>query len=88
MNGQVAMQYVDDDGLPTEIYPMNPNGSPEGLAGVRSRDGRHIAMMPHPERCVLRWQCASPAPQVATPANHASPWLRLFHNAYVWASQQ
>ncbi|CAH2236099.1 jg15095, partial [Pararge aegeria aegeria] len=88
MNGQVAMQYVDDDGLPTEIYPMNPNGSPEGLAGVRSRDGRHIAMMPHPERCVLRWQCASPAPQAATPANHASPWLRLFHNAYVWASQQ
>ncbi|XP_023939163.2 phosphoribosylformylglycinamidine synthase [Bicyclus anynana] len=86
-NGQVAMQYVDDDGAPTEIYPMNPNGSPDGLAGVRSRDGRHIAMMPHPERCVLRWQCPAPAPHAA-PSNNASPWMRLFQNAYVWASQQ
>ncbi|XP_045765143.1 phosphoribosylformylglycinamidine synthase [Maniola jurtina] len=90
-NGQVAMQYVDDDGAPTEIYPMNPNGSPDGLAGVRSRDGRHIAMMPHPERCVLRWQCAAPAPLPplsVTPASHAAPWMRLFQNAYVWASNQ
>ncbi|CAH0627088.1 unnamed protein product [Chrysodeixis includens] len=89
-NGQVAMQYVDDDGAPTEHYPMNPNGSPIGIAGVRSTDGRHVAMMPHPERCVLRWQCGvtSAAPLgAANPDSQASPWLRLFQNAYAWSSQ-
>ncbi|KAH9629049.1 hypothetical protein HF086_007534 [Spodoptera exigua] len=90
-NGQVAMQYVDDDGEPTEVYPMNPNGSPVGIAGVRSRDGRHVAMMPHPERCVLRWQCSASAAAptgAANPASQASPWSRLFQNAYSWASHQ
>ncbi|KAJ8732017.1 hypothetical protein PYW08_014747 [Mythimna loreyi] len=88
-NGQVAMQYVDDDGAPTEVYPMNPNGSPVGIAGVRSVDGRHVAMMPHPERCVLRWQCASPPPRgTASSPSQASPWTRLFQNAYTWASHQ
>ncbi|XP_073951464.1 phosphoribosylformylglycinamidine synthase [Choristoneura fumiferana] len=89
-NQQIAMQYVDDDGLPTEAYPMNPNGSPYGIAGVRSTDGRHVAMMPHPERCVLKWQCpVAPAEAAAPadPASQASPWLRLFQNAYMWASQ-
>ncbi|XP_041976671.1 phosphoribosylformylglycinamidine synthase isoform X2 [Aricia agestis] len=87
---QLALYYVDDDGAPTEVYPMNPNGSPGGLAGVRSVDGRHLAMMPHPERCVLRWQCPVPLPAVtspAQPASQASPWLRMFQNAYLWASQ-
>ncbi|XP_063839652.1 phosphoribosylformylglycinamidine synthase [Ostrinia nubilalis] len=90
-NGQVAMQYVDDDGAPTEVYPMNPNGSPMGIAGVRSPDGRHIAMMPHPERCVLRWQGAAPAPAASAPArasSQASPWVRLFQNAYTWSTSQ
>ncbi|KAL4706552.1 hypothetical protein ACJJTC_015750 [Scirpophaga incertulas] len=89
-NGQVAMQYVDDDSVPTETYPMNPNGSPYGIAGVRSVDGRHIAMMPHPERCVLRWQCPFPPPlavKQVDPTNQASPWLRLFQNAYVWSTK-
>ncbi|KAJ2947021.1 hypothetical protein O0L34_g16365 [Tuta absoluta] len=90
-NRQVAMQYVDDSGAPTEEYPMNPNGSPDGLAGVRSRCGRHVAMMPHPERCVLRWQSPAPPaapPRVADPTSHAAPWLRLFQNAYTWAQKQ
>ncbi|GBP04367.1 Phosphoribosylformylglycinamidine synthase [Eumeta japonica] len=88
-NNQIGMQYVDDDGNPTEKYPMNPNGSPLGIAGVTSRDGRHVAMMPHPERCVLRWQCAVPPPnQLSSDTkNQASPWLRLFQNAYNWASK-
>ncbi|CAB3243480.1 unnamed protein product [Arctia plantaginis] len=89
-NGQIAMQYVDDNGSPTEVYPMNPNGSSLGIAGVRSQDGRHIAMMPHPERCVLRWQCAVPpaVPSTISDSNsQASPWLRLFQNAYSWASK-
>ncbi|CAK1553690.1 unnamed protein product [Leptosia nina] len=90
-NRQVAMQYVDDEGRPTEVYPMNPNGSPGGLAGVRSPDGRHVAMMPHPERCILRWQCPTQqavVPQPQQPDNDASPWLRLFQNAYTWSSKQ
>ncbi|VVD03882.1 unnamed protein product [Leptidea sinapis] len=90
-NKQVALQYVDDDGGPTEEYPMNPNGSPDGLAGVRSADGRHIAMMPHPERCVLRWQCPIKPPtsyNQANPHSNYSPWMRLFQNAYIWASKQ
>ncbi|XP_013189373.2 phosphoribosylformylglycinamidine synthase [Amyelois transitella] len=81
-NGQIAMQYVDDDGKITQVYPMNPNGSPLGIAGVRSPDGRHVAMMPHPERCVLRWQCPQPVADTT-----ASPWLRLFQNAYLWSSR-
>lgn len=63
----------------------------EGLAGVTSRDGRHVAMMPHPERCVLRWQCPVPAPAAprpADPSSQASPWQRLFQNAYLWANKQ
>jgi len=49
----VPLRYVDDDdGKATTTYPFNPNGSPEGIAGLCSSDGRHLAMMPHPERCV------------------------------------
>ena len=51
-----AVVYVDDDGNPTEAYPFNPNGSPGGLTGLCSPDGRHLAMMPHPERTFLTWQ--------------------------------
>lgn len=48
--GLVAVQYVGEDGCPTETYPANPNGSPFGLAGLCSADGRHTFMMPHIER--------------------------------------
>ena len=48
-NVEVAVRYNYND------YPGNPNGSPEGIAGVCSRDGRHLAMMPHPERCLRPW---------------------------------
>lgn len=43
----------------TEEYPFNPNGSPDGMAALCSPDGRHLAMMPHPERCWLDWQVRS-----------------------------
>ena len=49
-------RYVDDDNNATVEYPYNPNGSPEGIAALCSPDGRHLAMMPHPERCFLKWQ--------------------------------
>ena len=48
--GLVPLYYVDDAGAPTEAYPFNPNGSSRGIAGLTSPDGRHLAMMPHPER--------------------------------------
>ncbi|XP_052442517.1 phosphoribosylformylglycinamidine synthase [Carassius gibelio] len=77
------LRYVDDLGTPTEIYPMNPNGSAQGIAGICSADGRHLAMMPHPERAVLGWQWAW-APQHLRGSIEASPWLSMFRNAAVW----
>merc|ERR1712203_617487 len=55
--GLVPMRYIDDDGAATERYPFNPNGSPDGIVGLCSADGRHLAMMPHPE-CVPSLGCA------------------------------
>ncbi|RXN24302.1 phosphoribosylformylglycinamidine synthase [Labeo rohita] len=77
------LRYVDDSGNPTEIYPMNPNGSAQGVSGICSADGRHLAMMPHPERGVLGWQWAW-APQHLRGSLEASPWLSMFRNAAVW----
>ncbi|XP_012683728.2 phosphoribosylformylglycinamidine synthase isoform X2 [Clupea harengus] len=77
------LRYVDDSGHPTEEYPLNPNGSPQGVAGVCSADGRHLAMMPHPERATLGWQWAwvsGPLRTSMTP----SPWLSMFKNAVAW----
>ncbi|EXB80308.1 putative phosphoribosylformylglycinamidine synthase [Morus notabilis] len=50
------VRYCNDDGNETEQYPFNVNGSPLGVAAICSSDGRHLAMMPHPERCFLMWQ--------------------------------
>ena len=73
-------------------YPYNPNGSDGGIAGLRSGDGRHLAMMPHPERTVLDWQCAwHPEEYKWLPsspwATTSTPWMRMFHNAYLWSTQ-
>ncbi|MCB2217664.1 MAG: phosphoribosylformylglycinamidine synthase [Desulfobulbaceae bacterium] len=74
--------YVDDDGRSTERYPFNPNGSPAGLAGLCSPDGRHLAIMPHPERVFLPWQAHwLPEEMRRLPV---SPWLQMFRNAYEW----
>ncbi|KAG5879806.1 hypothetical protein JTB14_013452 [Gonioctena quinquepunctata] len=78
----VALRYVDDEGSATEVYPMNPNGSVEGLAGVCSADGRHLAMMPHPERCVQPFQW--PYMPVSWRHYRKSPWEKMFRNAYDW----
>ncbi len=78
-----AIAYVDDHCQPTEEYPFNPNGSPNGLTGICSPDGRHLAMMPHPERTFLTWQ-AHWLPEKIKKELKASPWLRMFQNAYNW----
>jgi len=77
--------YVDDEGQATEAYPFNPNGSPGGLAGLCSPDGRHLAMMPHPERTFLTWQAHWLPPEM----KHlpVSPWLKMFQNAYDWCQR-
>lgn len=78
------IRYVDDDGNHTLQYPLNPNGSPHGIAGLCSSDGRHLAMMPHPERCTEMWQWPwAPTEWKSKP----SPWLKMFQNAYDWCTK-
>ncbi|MCX8068945.1 MAG: phosphoribosylformylglycinamidine synthase subunit PurQ, partial [Thermodesulfovibrionales bacterium] len=76
------IRYVDPDGNITQQYPFNPNGSSEGIAGLCSMDGRHLAMMPHPERSFLSWQL--PFSNETINSKVVSPWMRLFTNAKRW----
>jgi phosphoribosylformylglycinamidine synthase len=76
----VAARFCEARGMPTEIYPQNPNGSPRGIAAVTTPDGRITAIMPHPER-VFRTVQLSWHPREW---GEASPWLRMFRNARAW----
>ncbi|XP_042476157.1 probable phosphoribosylformylglycinamidine synthase, chloroplastic/mitochondrial isoform X2 [Macadamia integrifolia] len=80
------LKYCDDDGKVTEVYPFNPNGSPLGVAAICSPDGRHLAMMPHPERCFLMWQFPWYPKEWDVDKKGPSPWLRMFQNAREWCS--
>ncbi|HCC68854.1 MAG TPA: phosphoribosylformylglycinamidine synthase, partial [Nitrospiraceae bacterium] len=87
--GLAPVRYVNDDGEITESYPFNPNGSPLGIAALCSPDGRHLAIMPHPERTFLKWQWAWMPEEWSAGVNghspmQASPWLRMFQNARKW----
>ena len=75
-----TVRYVDDKHDATQVYPANPNGSPNATAGLCSVDGRVTIMMPHPER-VFRTVSNSWAPQ---DWGEDSPWMRMFRNARVW----
>ena len=77
-NGLAPIRYVDDAGHVTEKYPENPNGSPLGIAGLCSDDGRHLALMPHPERCFKSWQLPHCPPEWKQ--KECGPWLRMFQN--------
>ena len=77
---KVALRYVDHHGRPTETYPFNPNGSPEGITGLTTADGRVTIMMPHPER-VFRAVQHSWHPDGW---GEDAPWMRLFRNARRW----
>jgi phosphoribosylformylglycinamidine synthase len=76
----VALQYVDNYGKVTQNYPANPNGSPLGIAGLTSSDGRATIMMPHPER-VFRTVANSWYPE---DWQEDSAWMRMFRNARVY----
>jgi len=89
--------YVDDEWTPTKQYRFNPNGSPFGITAFCSPDGRHLAMMPHPERSFLLWrwpwipqEWKTQKWQADVGDHHlwASPWLRLFQNAREWCAHQ
>lgn len=64
-------------------YPANPNGSPYSVAGVCSKDGRHLAMMPHPERAIFPWQCGY-YPNDRKGNDQVTPWMEAFVNARKW----
>ncbi|HET7766904.1 MAG TPA: phosphoribosylformylglycinamidine synthase, partial [Burkholderiales bacterium] len=76
----VALRFVDNRGAPTAVYPMNPNGSPDGVTGFTTPDGRFTILMPHPERSFRSVQ------QSWHPKEWGedSPWLRMFRNARKW----
>ncbi|CAA0100609.1 Phosphoribosylformylglycinamidine synthase [BD1-7 clade bacterium] len=80
VSDQVALRYVDAAHKATEMYPDNPNGSPQGITGLCSEDGRVTIMMPHPER-VFRAVSNSWAPDAW---QEDGPWMRMFRNARVW----
>jgi phosphoribosylformylglycinamidine synthase len=80
---QRAVRFVDHHGHPTETYPLNPNGSPDGLTSVTTPDGRFTVLMPHPERVfrniLMSWTSGE--------RSAASPWMQMFHNARAWAGK-
>ncbi|MFW2176705.1 MULTISPECIES: phosphoribosylformylglycinamidine synthase [unclassified Moraxella] len=76
-HGQVALRYVDSHGTPTEHYPLNPNGSPQGVTGICSTDGRVTLMMPHPERNLMAYNHSWKPDEW----QEDGAWMRMFRNA-------
>ncbi|MDP5116345.1 MAG: phosphoribosylformylglycinamidine synthase [Burkholderiaceae bacterium] len=79
-----AMRFVDNHGLPTETYPLNPNGSPGGLTAVTTADGRFTALMPHPERVFRPLQFSYTPKGLSECSSEFSPWMQLWRNARAW----
>ncbi len=86
----VPLVFVDDEGRRdkkvSQNYPFNPNGSPFGITGLCTPDGRHLAMMPHPERSFLKWQWPW-LPAYLNDRQKESPWIRMFQNAREWCDR-
>jgi len=78
-NNLAPLRYVNDSNEITQEYPFNPNGSPDGMAALCSEDGRHLAMMPHPERVFTSWQW--PWKPEEWKDQTVGPWLKMFQNA-------
>ncbi|PVG00392.1 putative phosphoribosylformyl glycinamidine synthetase [Serendipita vermifera] len=78
--GLTALRYVDSQGESTLKYPLNPNGSPGGIAGIETANGRFLALMPHPERVVTTDSNSWHPGTLGT----AGPWFQLFRSARMW----
>ena len=76
----VTLRFADNEGRPTEAYPFNVNGSPQGITGLTTADGRFTILMPHPERAFRTVQM-SWHPEGW---GEDSPWMRMFRNARAW----
>ncbi|HEX2566368.1 MAG TPA: phosphoribosylformylglycinamidine synthase, partial [Burkholderiales bacterium] len=76
----VAMRYVDNRGQPTDVYPYNPSGTPGGITGLTTADGRFTIVMPHPERVFRSVQMSWAPPGLG----EDSPWMEMFRNARRW----
>ena len=87
LKGLAPVRFVDDMGTATEGYPFNPNGSPKGIAALCSPDGRHFAIMPHPERTCRKWNWGW-MPEKLQKTLPVSPWLKIFQNAREWCDGQ
>ncbi|MBF0455445.1 MAG: phosphoribosylformylglycinamidine synthase [Magnetococcales bacterium] len=85
--GLVALGYVDNRGVATSHYPANPNGSPGGLTGVTTPDGRVTIMMPHPERAFRTITNSWYPGKWGEQWEEEGPWLRLFQNARRWVDE-
>ncbi|KAH7888901.1 CobB/CobQ-like glutamine amidotransferase domain-containing protein [Phlebopus sp. FC_14] len=84
--GLVAMHFIDSTGSPTEVYPLNPNGSPEGITGVQTPDGRVLALMPHPERVIALESNSWYPPSFAEAWKGTGPWFKIFQSARSWVA--
>ncbi|KAI1391215.1 phosphoribosylformylglycinamidin [Hypoxylon trugodes] len=82
--GMIPIRYVDNYLNVTDKYPLNPNGSPGGIAGVTSEDGRVLAMMPHPERTVVADTASYAPPALLEQWGEFGPWIRMFRSARRW----
>jgi len=85
-SGLVAIRFVDSQGKPTEVYPLNPNGSPAGITGVQTPNGRVLALMPHPERVVALESNSWYPPSLKETWGSTGPWFRMFQNARRWCN--
>jgi len=79
-----CLRFVDNSGLPTEVYPFNPNGSANGLTGVTTQDGRFTALMPHPERVFRNAQMSWTDLKQTGGLDALSPWFQMWRNARSW----
>ncbi|KAG7119597.1 phosphoribosylformylglycinamidine synthase like protein [Verticillium longisporum] len=84
--GLAPLRYVDNRRriAEPECYPANPNGSPGGVAGVRSKDGRVLALMPHPERTIMADVASYVPPSQIEEWGEFGPWVRMFKSARRW----